>query len=106
MWGYHGDWMESMGGFMGLRWIMILIVVVAVAWLLMRGPLAGGPRVDRVAPGYPQGTPRKGVARERSLRRPACHNLPLQHGQRKAIWAARKRWHQSPPECLAIDCPQ
>jgi putative membrane protein len=42
MWGNHGDWMESMGGFMGLGWIVILIAVVAVVSLLMRGPLAGG----------------------------------------------------------------
>jgi putative membrane protein len=47
MWGNHGDWMESMGGFMGLGWIVILIAIVAVVWLLMRGPLAGRPQVDR-----------------------------------------------------------
>jgi putative membrane protein len=39
--------MESMGGFMGLGWIAILIVVVAVVWLLMRGPLAGGPQAGQ-----------------------------------------------------------
>ena len=37
----------SMGGFMGLGWIVILIVIVAVVWLLMRGPLAGGPQTER-----------------------------------------------------------
>ena len=41
MWGNHGDWMESMGGFMGLGWIMILTVIVAVVWLLMRGTMFG-----------------------------------------------------------------
>jgi putative membrane protein len=44
MWSNHGDWMGSMGGFMGLGWIVILIGIVAVVWLLMRGSLAGGGR--------------------------------------------------------------
>jgi putative membrane protein len=47
MWGNHGDWMWGMGGFMGLGWIVILIVIVVVVWLLMRGPLAGGPQTER-----------------------------------------------------------
>jgi putative membrane protein len=47
MWGNHGDWMWGMGGFMGLGWIVILIAIVAVVWLLMRGPLAGGARTER-----------------------------------------------------------
>ena len=42
MWGNHGDWMWGMGGFMGLGWILILIVIAVVVWLLVRGPLAGG----------------------------------------------------------------
>lgn len=32
---------------MGLGWIVILIVIVAVVWLLVRGPLAGGSQTDR-----------------------------------------------------------
>jgi putative membrane protein len=47
MWSNHGDWMGSMGGFMGLGWIVILIVIVAVVWLLMRGPLAGSAQTER-----------------------------------------------------------
>ena len=45
--GNHGDWMESMGGFMGLGWIVILIAIVAVVWLLMGGPLVGGAQAER-----------------------------------------------------------
>ena len=47
MWSSHGDWMGSMGGFMGLGWIVILIAIVAVIWLLMRGSLAGGAQTGR-----------------------------------------------------------
>ena len=47
MWGNHGDWMWGMGGFMGFGWIVILIAIVAVVWLLMRGPLAGGAQTER-----------------------------------------------------------
>ena len=50
MWSNHGDWMGSMGGFMGLGWIVILIAIVAVVWLLMRGPLAGALRSSGAAP--------------------------------------------------------
>jgi putative membrane protein len=39
--------MWSMGGFMGLGWIVILIAIVAVVWLLMRGPLAGSAQTER-----------------------------------------------------------
>jgi len=42
MWGNHSDWMWDMGGFMGLGWILILIVIAVVVWLMVRGPLAGG----------------------------------------------------------------
>jgi putative membrane protein len=49
MWGNHSDWMWGMGGFMGLGWIVILIAIVAVVWLLMRGPLAGGAQAERSA---------------------------------------------------------
>ncbi len=47
MWSNHGDWMGSMGGFMGFGWIVILIAIVAVVWLLMRGPFAGGAQTER-----------------------------------------------------------
>jgi uncharacterized membrane protein len=47
MWSNHSDWMGSMGGFMGLGWIVILIAIVAVVWLLTRGPLAGGAQTER-----------------------------------------------------------
>ena len=47
MWGNHGDWMWGMGGVMGLGWILILVVIVAVVWLLVRGPLGGGAASDR-----------------------------------------------------------
>jgi putative membrane protein len=43
----HGDWMWSMGGFMGLGWILILIAIAVVVWLLMRGPLGGGAQTER-----------------------------------------------------------
>ena len=32
MWSNHTDRMGSMGGFMGLGWIVILIGIVAVVW--------------------------------------------------------------------------
>jgi putative membrane protein len=47
MWSNHSDWMWSMGGFMGLGWIVILIAIVAVVWLLLRGPLAGSAQTER-----------------------------------------------------------
>jgi len=47
MWSNHGDWMGSMGGFMGLGWIVILIAIVAVVWLLLRGSLTGGAQTGR-----------------------------------------------------------
>jgi putative membrane protein len=47
MWSNHGDWMWGMGGFMGLGWIVILLVVGAVVWLLARGPLAGVGQTER-----------------------------------------------------------
>jgi putative membrane protein len=47
MWSNHGDWIGSMGGFMGLGWIVILIGFVAVVWLFMRGPLGGGAQTER-----------------------------------------------------------
>ena len=47
MWGNHSDWMWGMGGFMGLGWIFIVIVVAVVVWLLMRGPLGQGGQTER-----------------------------------------------------------
>ncbi|HTT39018.1 MAG TPA: SHOCT domain-containing protein [Burkholderiales bacterium] len=47
MWGNHGDGMWGMGGVMGLGWILIVVVIVAVVWLLLRGPLAGGAPTER-----------------------------------------------------------
>ena len=41
MWGDHSDWIGRMGGLMGIGWILILVVIVAVVWTMMRGPLAG-----------------------------------------------------------------
>ncbi len=46
MWSDHGGWW-GMGGFMGFGWIVILIAAVAVVWLLVRGPLAGGGEIER-----------------------------------------------------------
>jgi hypothetical protein len=39
MWSDHGGWMWGMGGAMGVGWIRILIAIVAIVWLLARGPL-------------------------------------------------------------------
>jgi len=35
----HSGWMDGMGGgYMGLGWLLIVIVVVLVVWIFMRGP--------------------------------------------------------------------
>jgi putative membrane protein len=47
MWGNDSDWMWGMGGFMGLGWILIVVVVAVLAWLLMRGPLGPGSQPER-----------------------------------------------------------
>jgi putative membrane protein len=48
MWNHHADWMWGTGGlYMGLGWILIVIVLAVVVWLLVRGPLATGGQTER-----------------------------------------------------------
>ena len=47
MWSNHGDWLWSMGGFMGLGWVLILIAIGVGVWFLMREPLSGAGQTER-----------------------------------------------------------